>query len=153
MKLLRQLESDILRPLAATTECSVNRARHPRRLCSSQNLTGLVIERVGRKPLLIFGFSAMAVFFTLLTIFLHFQDSFSWMPYLSFISILAVIASFCSGPGGIPFVLTGELFEQSYRPAAFMVAGVVNWLSNFAVGLLFPFIQAEGALLDVPQIY
>ncbi|KAL7849901.1 hypothetical protein SRHO_G00192500, partial [Serrasalmus rhombeus] len=103
--------------------------------------SGLVIERIGRKPLLIFGFSAMAVCFTLLTIFLHFQDSFSWMPYLSFISILAVIASFCSGPGGIPFVLTGELFEQSYRPAAFMVAGVVNWLSNFAVGLLFPFIQ------------
>ncbi|XP_036446121.1 solute carrier family 2, facilitated glucose transporter member 9 [Colossoma macropomum] len=104
-------------------------------------VSGLVIERVGRKPLLIFGFSAMAVCFSLLTIFLHFQDSFSWMPYLSFISILAVIASFCSGPGGIPFVLTGELFEQSYRPAAFMVAGVVNWLSNFAVGLLFPFIQ------------
>ncbi|TDH14405.1 hypothetical protein EPR50_G00042810 [Perca flavescens] len=63
------------------------------------------------------------------------------MPYLSYISILAVIASFCSGPGGIPFVLTGELFEQSYRPAAFMIAGTVNWLANFAVGLLFPFIQ------------
>ncbi|XP_066498083.1 solute carrier family 2, facilitated glucose transporter member 9 [Hoplias malabaricus] len=104
-------------------------------------VSGLVIERVGRKPLLIFGFSAMAVCFSLLTVFLKFQDSFSWMPYLSFVSILAVIASFCSGPGGIPFVLTGELFEQSYRPAAFMVAGVVNWLSNFAVGLLFPFIQ------------
>lgn len=44
-------------------------------------------------------------------------------------------------PGGIPFILTGELFEQSYRPAAFMIAGTVNWLSNFAVGLLFPFIQ------------
>uniref|UniRef100_A0A8C4IBP0 Solute carrier family 2, facilitated glucose transporter member 5 n=1 Tax=Dicentrarchus labrax TaxID=13489 RepID=A0A8C4IBP0_DICLA len=67
----------------------------------------------------------------------------SWMPYLSYICILAVIASFCSGPGGIPFVLTGELFEQSYRPAAFMIAGTVNWLSNFAVGLLFPFIQEK----------
>lgn len=46
-----------------------------------------------------------------------------------------------SPPGGIPFILTGELFEQSYRPAAFMIGGTVNWLSNFAVGLLFPFIQ------------
>ncbi|KAI3369496.1 hypothetical protein L3Q82_007711 [Scortum barcoo] len=44
---------------------------------------------------------------------------------------------------GIPFILTGELFEQSYRPAAFMIAGTVNWLSNFAVGLLFPFIQSH----------
>ncbi|XP_030584658.1 solute carrier family 2, facilitated glucose transporter member 9 [Archocentrus centrarchus] len=104
-------------------------------------ISGLVIERIGRKPLLIFGFASMAVFFSLLTVFLNFQDRVSWMPYLSYICILAVIASFCSGPGGIPFILTGELFEQSYRPAAFMIAGTVNWLSNFAVGLLFPFIQ------------
>ncbi|KAI3370335.1 hypothetical protein L3Q82_025110, partial [Scortum barcoo] len=60
---------------------------------------GLVIERIGRKPLLIFGFAAMAVFFSLLTVFLNFQDSVSWMPYLSYICLLAVIASFCSGPG------------------------------------------------------
>ncbi|XP_015814812.3 solute carrier family 2, facilitated glucose transporter member 9 isoform X1 [Nothobranchius furzeri] len=106
-------------------------------------VSGLVIERIGRKPLLIFGFSSMAVFFSLLTVFLNFQDSVSWMPYLSYICILAVIAAFCSGPGGIPFVLTGELFEQSYRPAAFMIAGTVNWLSNFAVGLLFPIIQEK----------
>ncbi|XP_060749028.1 solute carrier family 2, facilitated glucose transporter member 9 isoform X3 [Tachysurus vachellii] len=104
-------------------------------------VSGLVIERVGRKLLLIFGFSAMAVCYSLLTVFLNFQDSYSWMPYMSFISILALIASFCSGPGGIPFVLTGELFEQANRPAAFLVAGIVNWLANFIVGLLFPFIQ------------
>ncbi|KAL4630202.1 solute carrier family 2, facilitated glucose transporter member 9 isoform X1 [Arapaima gigas] len=104
--------------------------------------SGLVIERIGRRPLLIFGFGAMAVSFSLLTVFLNLQDRVLWMPYLSFACILAVIASFCSGPGGIPFVLTGELFEQSYRAAAFTVAGTVNWLSNFTVGLLFPFIQA-----------
>lgn len=104
-------------------------------------VSGLVIERVGRKPLLIFGFTAMAFFFGLLTLFLNLQDRIWWMSYLSFVSILAVIASFCSGPGGVPFILTGELFEQSYRAAAFMIGGTINWLANFAVGLLFPFIQ------------
>ncbi|XP_062874612.1 solute carrier family 2, facilitated glucose transporter member 9 isoform X2 [Trichomycterus rosablanca] len=104
-------------------------------------ISGLVIEKVGRKPLLIFGFAAMAVCYSLLTVFLHLQDRYSWMPYLSFVSILALIASFCSGPGGIPFILTGEIFEQSYRPSAFLVAGIVNWLANFIVGLIFPFIQ------------
>lgn len=39
-------------------------------------ISGLVIERIGRKPLLIFGFSAMAVFFSLLTVFLNFQVAF-----------------------------------------------------------------------------
>ncbi|EDL37556.1 solute carrier family 2, facilitated glucose transporter member 9 isoform X2 [Mus musculus] len=103
--------------------------------------SGLVIERLGRRPLLIGGFGLMALFFGTLTATLTLQDQAPWVPYLSIVCILAIIASFCSGPGGIPFILTGEFFQQSERPAAFMIAGTVNWLSNFAVGLLFPFIQ------------
>uniref|UniRef100_A0AAY5EYE4 Major facilitator superfamily (MFS) profile domain-containing protein n=1 Tax=Electrophorus electricus TaxID=8005 RepID=A0AAY5EYE4_ELEEL len=113
-------------------------------------ISGLVIERVGRKPLLIFGFcliyslplSPCVCMCVCVSLSLSLSLSLCVCISLSlFISILAVIASFCSGPGGIPFILTGELFEQSYRPAAFMVAGGVNWLANFAVGLFFPFIQ------------
>ncbi|KAM6220854.1 solute carrier family 2, facilitated glucose transporter member 9 [Rhynchocyon petersi] len=103
--------------------------------------SGLVIERLGRRPLLIGGFGLMALFFGILTITLTLQDRATWIPYLSIVCILVIIAAFCSGPGGIPFILTGEFFQQSQRPAAFIVAGTVNWLSNFAVGLLFPFIQ------------
>lgn len=43
--------------------------------------------------------------------------------------------------GPIPALLITEIFLQSSRPAAFMVGGSVHWLSNFAVGLIFPFIQ------------
>nr|KAF6393747.1 solute carrier family 2 member 9 [Pipistrellus kuhlii] len=103
--------------------------------------SGLVIERLGRRPLLIGGFGLMTLFFGILTVTLTLQDRAPWIPYLSIVCILAIIASFCSGPGGIPFVLTGEFFQQSQRPAAFIVAGTVNWLSNFVVGLVFPFIQ------------
>ncbi|XP_064419939.1 solute carrier family 2, facilitated glucose transporter member 9 [Latimeria chalumnae] len=104
-------------------------------------LSCLTIERLGHKALLIGGFGLMSLFFGLLTISLNLQKTVSWMPYLSIVFILAVIASFCIGPGGIPFIITGELFEQTSRPAAFMVAGSVSWISNFSVGLLFPFIQ------------
>uniref|UniRef100_A0A8C3YMZ5 Solute carrier family 2 member 9 n=1 Tax=Catagonus wagneri TaxID=51154 RepID=A0A8C3YMZ5_9CETA len=103
--------------------------------------SGLVIERLGRRPLLIGGFGLMTLFFGILTATLTLQDCAHWVPYLSIACILAIIAAFCSGPGGIPFVLTGEFFQQSQRPAAFTVAGSISWLSNFAVGLLFPFIQ------------
>uniref|UniRef100_A0A8D0EDM4 Solute carrier family 2 member 9 n=1 Tax=Salvator merianae TaxID=96440 RepID=A0A8D0EDM4_SALMN len=103
--------------------------------------SGLVIERLGRRPLLIGGFNLMVLFFVILTVCMTLQDHAVWLRYLSIFCILAIIASFCIGPGGIPFVLTGEFFPQSQRPAAFMIAGIVNWLSNFAVGLLFPFIQ------------
>ncbi|XP_074085896.1 solute carrier family 2, facilitated glucose transporter member 9 isoform X2 [Macrotis lagotis] len=102
--------------------------------------SGLVIERVGRRPLLIGGFGLMAFFFGILTVTLTLQDKAPWIPYLSIVCILTIIASFCSGPGGIPFILTGEFFQQSQRPAAYMIAGTINWLSNFVVGLLFPYI-------------
>ncbi|XP_059820810.1 solute carrier family 2, facilitated glucose transporter member 9 isoform X4 [Hypanus sabinus] len=102
---------------------------------------GLTIERLGRKPLLIGGFCLMSFFFGLLTLSLNLQDKVFWMSYVNVLSILGVITSFCIGPGGIPFVLTSEMFDQSCRSSAFMIGGTVIWLSNFLVGLLFPFIQ------------
>ncbi|XP_078141759.1 solute carrier family 2, facilitated glucose transporter member 9-like [Centroberyx gerrardi] len=104
-------------------------------------ISGLLIERVGRRPLLIVGFSGMAVSYSLLTVFLNIQDTGSWTPYVSFACILAAIAFFCLGPAGTTFIVTIELFEQSYRPAAFLIGGSVLWLCNFTVGLVFPFIQ------------
>nr|DBA29313.1 TPA: hypothetical protein GDO54_009549 [Pyxicephalus adspersus] len=104
-------------------------------------VSGITIEKLGRRVLLIGGFGLMTLFFCILTVTLTFQDNTSWLPYISIVCILSVIASFCIGPGGIPFVLVGEFFQQSQRPAAFMIAGTVNWLCNFAVGLLFPLIR------------
>ncbi|XP_062902361.1 solute carrier family 2, facilitated glucose transporter member 9 isoform X3 [Mobula hypostoma] len=103
---------------------------------------GLTIEKLGRKPLLIGGFCLMSFFFGLLTLSLNLQDKVFWMSYVNVLSILGVITSFCIGPGGIPFVLTSEMFDQSCRSSAFMIGGTVIWLSNFLVGLLFPFIQS-----------
>ncbi|KAE8629155.1 hypothetical protein XENTR_v10000376 [Xenopus tropicalis] len=104
-------------------------------------ISGMTVERLGRRILLIGGFGLMTLFFGILTVSLTFQHHAPWIPYISIVCILGVIASFCIGPGGIPFVLVGEFFQQSQRPAAFMIAGSVNWISNFAVGLLFPLIQ------------
>uniref|UniRef100_A0A8C5P7C6 Solute carrier family 2 member 9 n=1 Tax=Leptobrachium leishanense TaxID=445787 RepID=A0A8C5P7C6_9ANUR len=104
-------------------------------------LSGVTIEKLGRRMLLIGGFGLMTVFFAILTASLVFQHEAPWVPYISIVCILGVIASFCIGPGGIPFVLVAEFFQQSQRPSAFMIAGTINWISNFAVGLLFPLIQ------------
>ncbi|XP_026311426.1 solute carrier family 2, facilitated glucose transporter member 9 isoform X2 [Piliocolobus tephrosceles] len=60
--------------------------------------SGLVTEHLGRRPLLIGGFGLMALFFGTLTITLTLQDHGPWVPYLSIVGILAIIASFCSGP-------------------------------------------------------
>ena len=45
--------------------------------------------------------------------------------------------------GPIPWFITAELFSQAPRPAAVAIAGVVNWLSNFVIGLVFPSLQVR----------
>lgn len=47
---------------------------------------------------------------------------------------------------GVPFLITAELFKQSHRPTAYTVAGCLNWLSNFTIGFVFPFLEVRGKL-------
>jgi len=44
---------------------------------------------------------------------------------------------------GVPFLITAELFKQSHRPSAYTVAGCLNWLSNFTIGFVFPFLEVR----------
>ncbi|CAF4453907.1 unnamed protein product, partial [Rotaria magnacalcarata] len=48
------------------------------------------------------------------------------------------VVFFAIGPGSVPWVILPEIFAQGARPAATSVAVVTNWMSNFAVGLIFP---------------
>lgn len=52
-----------------------------------------------------------------------------------------VFCVFCVA--GVPFLITAELFKQSHRPAAYTVAGCLNWLSNFTIGFVFPFLEVR----------
>ncbi|TSK22724.1 Solute carrier family 2, facilitated glucose transporter member 9 [Bagarius yarrelli] len=64
-----------------------------------------------------------------------------FMKYVSVGCVVGIIAGFCIGPAGVPFLITAELFKQSHRPAAYTVGGSLNWISNFTVGFIFPFLQ------------
>uniref|UniRef100_A0A8C2EY31 Solute carrier family 2, facilitated glucose transporter member 5 n=1 Tax=Cyprinus carpio TaxID=7962 RepID=A0A8C2EY31_CYPCA len=95
-----------------------------------------IVEKSGRKLLLLIGFGVCCGACVLLTIALCFQTTLDWIPYVS----ILFFASLHAGP--IPTVITTEMFRQSSRPPAFMVAGTVHWLSNFTVGLVFPFLES-----------
>ncbi|XP_056447769.1 solute carrier family 2, facilitated glucose transporter member 5-like [Gadus chalcogrammus] len=100
-----------------------------------------IVEAAGRRLLLLIGFGICCAACVLLTIALKFQESLSWMPYLSIACIIIYVIGHAIGPSPIPYVVTTEIFRQSSRPAAFMVAGSVHWLCNFTVGLVFPFLE------------
>ncbi|XP_051948168.1 solute carrier family 2, facilitated glucose transporter member 5-like [Xyrauchen texanus] len=100
-----------------------------------------IVEKSGRKLLLLIGFGICCVACALLTIALLFQTKLDWMPYISIVCVIVYVIGHAIGPSPIPYVITTEMFRQSSRPPAFMVAGSVHWLSNFTVGLVFPFLE------------
>uniref|UniRef100_A0A8C5P6S3 Solute carrier family 2, facilitated glucose transporter member 5 n=1 Tax=Leptobrachium leishanense TaxID=445787 RepID=A0A8C5P6S3_9ANUR len=101
---------------------------------------GLLIDKAGRRVLIIGGYAVMAFWCIILTVTLTFQDTYSWIPYISMSAILAFILCFGLGPGGVTNTLTAELFTQSTRSGAYVIGGTVNWLSFFIIGITFPFI-------------
>ncbi|KAM9774030.1 solute carrier family 2, facilitated glucose transporter member 11-like [Syngnathus typhle] len=103
-------------------------------------LSNLLIERVGRKCLLVGGYALMSCWSIVFTVALTLQkQGFIGMPYLSMACVFAYILSFGLGPAGVTGVLPAEIFDQSARPAAYMVAGSLMWLSLLLVGMIFPF--------------
>lgn len=70
-----------------------------------------------------------------------------WMSYLSIVAIFGFVAFFEIGPGPIPWFIVAELFSQGPRPAAFAVAGLSNWTSNFIVGMGFQYVEVIDHLL------
>uniref|UniRef100_A0A672G955 Solute carrier family 2, facilitated glucose transporter member 5-like n=1 Tax=Salarias fasciatus TaxID=181472 RepID=A0A672G955_SALFA len=99
------------------------------------------IERLGRRPLMIGGFLFMGLCCAGITVSVLLQPQLSLMRYISVGCVVGIIAGFCIGPAGVPFLITAELFKQSHRPAAYTVAGCLNWLSNFTIGFVFPFLE------------
>ncbi|XP_012579406.1 PREDICTED: solute carrier family 2, facilitated glucose transporter member 11 isoform X1 [Condylura cristata] len=101
----------------------------------------MIIERVGRRVLLIGGYSLMVCWGSVFTTALCLKSSFPWMSYLAMSCIFAFILSFGMGPAGVTGILATELFDQMARPAAYMICGSLMWIMLFLAGLGFPFLM------------
>ncbi|XP_045107195.1 glucose transporter type 1-like isoform X14 [Portunus trituberculatus] len=100
-----------------------------------------LMDRAGRRTLHLYGLGGMFIFSIFITISLLIKEMMSWMTFISVISTLCFVIFFSVGPGSIPWMITAELFSQGPRPAAMSIAVLVNWLSNFIVGIGFPKMQ------------
>ncbi|XP_026887720.2 solute carrier family 2, facilitated glucose transporter member 11 isoform X1 [Electrophorus electricus] len=114
-------------------------------------MSNLLIERVGRRKLLLGGYVLMSGWAVVFTLSLSLQGKVAGMPYLSMACIFAYILSFGMGPAGVTGILPTELFDQKARPAAYMLAGSMMWVNLFLVGMAFPFIvNSLGQFCFVP---
>ncbi|XP_060517717.1 solute carrier family 2, facilitated glucose transporter member 1-like isoform X2 [Cylas formicarius] len=104
-----------------------------------------LVEKAGRKTLLLIGFAGMTIDTTLLTISMLLADKAQALKVMCVIFVLIYVIMFASGPGSIPWFLVSELFNQSARPTASSLAVCINWTANFLVGLAFlPLANAMG---------
>jgi SP family arabinose:H+ symporter-like MFS transporter len=94
-----------------------------------------LIDRLGRKPLLIAGIAGMAI--SLLVISWAFGQATMNAP-LVLIAIIGFVASFAISLGPVMWVLLSEIFPTEQRAAAISVAGFFNSLVSATVTFIFP---------------
>ncbi|GAA6086236.1 solute carrier family 2, facilitated glucose transporter member 2 isoform X2 [Tachysurus ichikawai] len=104
-------------------------------------LSVMLVDRAGRRTLMLIGLCGMCCCAVGVTIGLVYQNTYSWMSYVSMTAIFLFVSFFEIGPGPIPWFIVAELFSQGPRPAAIALAGCCNWTSNFIVGMFFPYIE------------
>ena len=103
-----------------------------------------LIDRLGRKPLLIFGLTGMTL--SLLTIGWAFHAAHASLGVGSevshgnvvLIAIITYVASFAISLGPVMWVLLSEIFPNEERAAAISVVGFWNSLISASVTLMFP---------------
>ncbi|XP_062821755.1 solute carrier family 2, facilitated glucose transporter member 7 isoform X2 [Anolis carolinensis] len=113
-----------------------------------------LIDSMGRRFLLLLGFMVCSFTCVILAVTLENQNKNSALSHFSFFVVVVFLLAHMIGPGPIPYLLTGELFLQSSRGTAYMLAGFMNWFTRFLVRLLFiflePYVGSHGLLLFWP---
>ncbi|CAN0858657.1 Probable plastidic glucose transporter 3 [Linum grandiflorum] len=97
----------------------------------------VLMDRLGRKVLLIGSFSGMAVSMGIQAIGATSLVSSSQSVYLSVGGMLLVVLTFALGAAPVPGLLLSEILPSRIRAKAMAVCMAVHWVVNFFVGLLF----------------
>ncbi|KAK0065354.1 solute carrier family 2 facilitated glucose transporter member 1 [Biomphalaria pfeifferi] len=104
-------------------------------------ISALIMDRAGRRTLHMIGLVGMCISSVVLVVCLSLQKTLPWLSYISIVAVIIYTCLFATGPGPIPWFMVTEMFAQGPRSAAVSVSVVINWLCNFAVGLVFPILQ------------
>ena len=95
-----------------------------------------LVDRVGRRPLLLGGLLGMGVSLCLLaTAFLLGHGG--WLSLLTATTLAAYVGFFAIGLGPVFWLLIAELFPLAIRAHGMSMATIVNWLANLIVALTF----------------
>ncbi|ORX40195.1 vacuolar membrane protein [Kockovaella imperatae] len=103
-----------------------------------------LVDRLGRRPLLLASAGMMAICSALLA---HGLDS--SMNVLSATAIILFIVGFSFGLGPIPFILVSEMVPSPGIPALASLSLSLNWVANFFIAMFF--LPLRDALASPPK--
>lgn len=96
-----------------------------------------LLDRVGRRPLLLIGLTGMAGSLAILGFAFHLTDLSGVMGIIAAISLMVYVGSFAIGMGPVFWLLISEIYPLKVRGLAMSVATVFNWGANLVVGITF----------------
>ena len=96
-----------------------------------------LIDRVGRRPLLLVGIAGMAITLGLLGLAFHMSGKSVALVWLAVISMMVYVASFAISLGPIFWLLISEIYPLKIRNSTEGLAAAFNWGSNLLVSLTF----------------
>jgi MFS transporter, SP family, galactose:H+ symporter len=107
-------------------------------------LAMFLIDRLGRRPLLVVGFAGAAA--TMLIIALAVTNPTLVPSWLVIAMLMLYIASFAIAIGPLPHVMMSEIFPLRVRGPGMSTASISNWGFNFVVVFAFPLMLAGPGL-------
>jgi sugar porter (SP) family MFS transporter len=99
-----------------------------------------LIDRMGRRPLLVLGFVGTAA--TMLLIAFAVLNPDLVPAWVVIVALLLYIASFAISLGPLPHVMMSEIFPLNVRGPGMSMASISNWGFNFLVVFTFPLMLA-----------
>lgn len=119
-----------------------------------------MIDRIGRKPLLLVGSIGMAITLALMA------GAFSQasvtetglelspaLGQVALISAIAYVAFFNFSWGPVMWVMLGEMFPNQMRGSGLAVSGFFQWVANFGITMTFPIMLATTGLFGAYGFY
>ncbi len=102
-----------------------------------------LVDRAGRKPLLLAGSAGMALCLVAMGSAIMHQSSSSWLLFV----VLAYIACFAFSVGPVTWIVLSEIFPSEFRARAMAISTAILWVANFVVSQTFPMLDENPTLV------
>jgi MFS family permease len=101
-----------------------------------------VIDKLGRKKLLLTGTVGLGICLTLISYVFYTHSHLNWLVWL----LMAFIASFAMSQGAVLWVYISEVFPNRVRSKGQSLGSSSHWVWNVLISLLFPILaRSSGA--------